>query len=112
MRTRVLLATLCDQRLTIDDCTHRNTYRFYASAYGVEIECRYTTKYCPPWATADERKPRVEKEKVRCSEDLAKMLNDLRSRSFPICPCPPTVNVFYKDMSIKFGDETSAASFA
>ena len=111
-KKRLLLATLCDQRITVDDCSHRATYKFYASGDGVEIEYRHVTIYCTPWATKEQRKPGIEKKSGKCSESLSGALEHLLCGAFPVKPCPPIDEEFYSDMSLKFGEGASNVVFS
>lgn len=112
MKTRVLLATLCDQRQMIDDCIHRATYKLFATGAGLEISYRHTSRHCSPWTMPEQRKARIERKTVMASESLSHMLTSLRDESLPISPCPPMGDIYPPDMSLKFGEGFAAVSFA
>lgn len=85
--TKTLLAILTDSHLfPIDDCNHRITYRVYESENGFEIVYRHSVSYCAPWATKEERKPRIEKLTVRASAALAEQLKMFKGMAVPLFP--------------------------
>ena len=84
---KTLLAILTDSRfLPVDDCTHRITYRVYETDDGFEIAYRHSVSYCAPWATKEERKPRVEKLTAKASAALTEQLKMFRGMAVPLFP--------------------------
>lgn len=84
---KTLLAILTDSHLfPIDDCIHRITYRVYEDEDGFEIVYRHSVSYCAPWATKEERKPRIEKLTVRASAALAEQLRMFKEMAVPLFP--------------------------
>lgn len=83
--TKTLLAILTDSHLfPIDDCIHRITYRVYEDEDGFEIVYRHSVSYCAPWATKEERKPRIEKLTIKASDALAEQLRIFKEMAVPL----------------------------
>lgn len=110
--TKTLLAILTDSHLfPIDDCIHRITYRVYEDEDGFEIVYRHSVSYCAPWATEEERKPRIEKLTVRASAALAEQIRMLKGMAVPLFPQGGNIAPDTTPQSLKLFSPITTATF-